>query len=632
MKHPNKVRLNTFISRFNKPQVDILFLLITTFLIYIYNLSSSVHGGDSGDFLSAAKVIGVPHPSGYPLYTMIGILFLRLPIAATDAWKMGLASVIFSSIAVAIYYQVVFLLTKSRFFSFVTSLTLAFTYPFWLYAEVVEVIALNNLFFIIILFLTIKYLQEKKPKFLYLLSFFSGLSLTNNQVIILLLLPVSLAILTIFIKGKKLPEFKTILKCIFLFILGLTPYIYIPIAASRNPPVNWGYAVNLENFLFLVTRKYYGWGIKELSEKIETGLFDIVSYKLKVYLNYWLLYIHNLVIPIIISGVFFLIKKRKYLITFLILFSYLLVGPFFFIYAGNYFTSLLVISMVEKFLATNFIILFLLLPFGVKFWQEMLSKLPIRRKFKEFFKIALNFTFLLIPLVSFLVNFNKLNLRDVRIGDNLALDTLSHLPKNSTIFLINDSLVFNSIYYQTSFNYRTDIRIPGPNSSFEENLIALGKDTQEIRDYKTKNKGILDKETFYSSIGALLKKGPVFIDKPFSMTDNVYGKITAIPFGILYKLEFEDNLPYSKERYIKEVLEAISNYHLEDFKKYKEVVSSNLALADLQALYSQRLMSVANYLYNQYKEPELARPLLSKAFEITPTENIYSSEIQNNSY
>ena len=39
-----------------------LILFLFTFAIYVHNLSAGVYGGDSGDFLSAIAVKGVPHP------------------------------------------------------------------------------------------------------------------------------------------------------------------------------------------------------------------------------------------------------------------------------------------------------------------------------------------------------------------------------------------------------------------------------------------------------------------------------------------------------------------------------------------------------------------------------------------
>ena len=139
--------------------IDLVFLFYLTFFVYVHNLSPSVYGGDSGDLLSAAITKGVPHPSGYPLFTILGILFLKFPINATPAWKVGLVSALFSSLTVITAYLLVYQLVKNRYYSIICSLTLAFIYPFWLYSEIVEVFTLHSFFILFLLLLRLRCLH-----------------------------------------------------------------------------------------------------------------------------------------------------------------------------------------------------------------------------------------------------------------------------------------------------------------------------------------------------------------------------------------------------------------------------------------------------------------------------------------
>ncbi|UCH71922.1 MAG: DUF2723 domain-containing protein, partial [Thermoplasmatales archaeon] len=191
-----------FVKIFNKivnykirQNIDLILIFSFTCGVYIYNLSPSVFGGDSGDFLSAIAVKGVPHPSGYPLYTILGLFFNSLPIRATIAWKVGLISTILSSLAVVFLYMIVEELTNHKSIALISSLTLAFIQPFWIYAEVTEVFALHSLFVITITYFSIRFYKTKKNKYLYTLSFLSGLSLTNNLTILLIFPAVSILVL-----------------------------------------------------------------------------------------------------------------------------------------------------------------------------------------------------------------------------------------------------------------------------------------------------------------------------------------------------------------------------------------------------------------------------------------------------
>jgi hypothetical protein len=40
-------------------------------------------------------------------------------------------------------------------------------------------------------------------------------------------------------------------------LLGLSTYLYLPIASATNPPVNWAYSRTLEGFLHLLSRGQY---------------------------------------------------------------------------------------------------------------------------------------------------------------------------------------------------------------------------------------------------------------------------------------------------------------------------------------------------------------------------------------
>src|SRR5437867_12522830 len=48
---------------------------LVSFAVYLATLSPTVQGGDSGEFISVAYRLGIAHPPGFPLYTMLAKLF-----------------------------------------------------------------------------------------------------------------------------------------------------------------------------------------------------------------------------------------------------------------------------------------------------------------------------------------------------------------------------------------------------------------------------------------------------------------------------------------------------------------------------------------------------------------------------
>src|SRR3989337_2116736 len=158
----------------------------STLIVYILTLSRSVYFGDSGEFIAVAKTLGIAHPPGYPLYTMLAHLFTYLPFGNL-AFRVNLFSAVTSALTVVVVYFICLKLTKNRIAAISASLFLAFSYLFWLYSLVAEVFSLNNLFVALIILIAIHILEKPQNlKLFYLLSFVSGLALTNHHTIILL--------------------------------------------------------------------------------------------------------------------------------------------------------------------------------------------------------------------------------------------------------------------------------------------------------------------------------------------------------------------------------------------------------------------------------------------------------------
>ena len=49
---------------------------LLVFLLYLATTCPTVYFGDSGELIAAADSLGVAHPPGYPLYTLLGRLML----------------------------------------------------------------------------------------------------------------------------------------------------------------------------------------------------------------------------------------------------------------------------------------------------------------------------------------------------------------------------------------------------------------------------------------------------------------------------------------------------------------------------------------------------------------------------
>src|SRR5207302_1168367 len=73
---------------------------LAAFFVYLRTIAPSLPAGDSGELITAAWVLGVAHPPGYPLFTMLGHLFTFLPVGS--AFRVNLMSAVLHAATVAI--------------------------------------------------------------------------------------------------------------------------------------------------------------------------------------------------------------------------------------------------------------------------------------------------------------------------------------------------------------------------------------------------------------------------------------------------------------------------------------------------------------------------------------------------
>jgi tetratricopeptide (TPR) repeat protein len=93
------------ISRDRLLYAGITFLIV--FVSYILTLAPTLTFWDAGEFITTARILGIPHPPGAPLFVVVGHVFGLIPLPIGFAAKMGLMSALASSVAGFFYFLVV---------------------------------------------------------------------------------------------------------------------------------------------------------------------------------------------------------------------------------------------------------------------------------------------------------------------------------------------------------------------------------------------------------------------------------------------------------------------------------------------------------------------------------------------
>lgn len=233
--------------------------LATVFgLLYLATAARDIVVGDTPEFTAAAATLGVPHPPGYPLLTLIGHAFTWLPVGSIP-FRVNLVSVLCGAATVGLTYATAWLLTGSRRAAAAGAVVLGTAPLFWTWSLVFETFPLNNLLAAAVMVLLVVWRRAPhRGRWLVAAAACTGLGMANQQTIALLAPAV---IYVLWLERAVLARRPALVAaCVLALLAGLLPYAYLPWAAAREPMFNWGAVASAEDFVRLVLRADYGTG------------------------------------------------------------------------------------------------------------------------------------------------------------------------------------------------------------------------------------------------------------------------------------------------------------------------------------------------------------------------------------
>jgi hypothetical protein len=230
-----------------------LLTLLLAFILYLRTLAPGVLGGDSGEFQFAAWLGGFAHPTGYPLYLLLGWVWTHLLPLHDPAWRMNVFSALWGGIAVGLVYVLALRMLAqvavnrwNRLPALLAALTFAVTPTFWSQATLAEVYTLNAVLVAAILLGLVTWGQTGSRRALYLTALLYGLSLAHHRTTLLYLPAIALFMWLVSRQRSSLPRVSLSQRdatrsprhFMILALLVLAPlllYLIIPLAAPHAP-------------------------------------------------------------------------------------------------------------------------------------------------------------------------------------------------------------------------------------------------------------------------------------------------------------------------------------------------------------------------------------------------------------
>jgi hypothetical protein len=241
---------------------------LALFATYAATAPRTVGLEDDAMFVLSAYFLGIEHPPGYPLFTLIGHLFSQLPFGSV-AYRVHLASALFGALTGAGAWLCARSLGLERLAAYVAAFALGFSPVFWSQSIIAEVYTLNTFFFLLLVHLGLQ--AERNPAVLPWMALVFGLSLSNHYPLMLLAAP-AFAVLLWPLRAELTRRIGLL---VILLLIGLAPYAWLVRRSWIGLPISFnGELETIAEVWYFISRAGYA----EVDHSVTAGWLDRVRY------------------------------------------------------------------------------------------------------------------------------------------------------------------------------------------------------------------------------------------------------------------------------------------------------------------------------------------------------------------
>ncbi|XP_070812799.1 protein O-mannosyl-transferase TMEM260-like, partial [Pituophis catenifer annectens] len=214
------------------------------------------------ELITAAYELGVAHPPGYPLFTLLAKLAIELFPFGSAAYRVNLLCALLGAAAASLLFYTVVRLSGSQAAGVFAVGMFSFSRLTWQWSITAEVFSLNNLFVGLLMALSVQFEEattaKERSKICKVGAFSCGLSMCNQHTIVIYVLCIALWVSSRLFREREL-TLSNVLKLSFCFLAGCLPYLYLPISAYLNKARwTWGDQTTFKGFMIHLLREEYG--------------------------------------------------------------------------------------------------------------------------------------------------------------------------------------------------------------------------------------------------------------------------------------------------------------------------------------------------------------------------------------
>lgn len=220
--------------------------------IYVATLGPTTAFWDTSEYIAAARVLGIPHPPGNPLFVLTAHVWGLLPIVEHYAMRINLFAAVTSALSAGLWFLIadrwmrnlVSFRPARLAAAFAGVLVGATAWTVWNQSTVNEkVYTLSLLSMALVLWLAVHWADDEpgphRDRWVILIAYVLALSSTNHQMGVLA--APAVAVYVLMTDWRVITRPKVVIGVGVAVLVGISiNYLFLPIRAGQFPPINEG--------------------------------------------------------------------------------------------------------------------------------------------------------------------------------------------------------------------------------------------------------------------------------------------------------------------------------------------------------------------------------------------------------
>jgi hypothetical protein len=254
------------------PYLFAFLTFVAVFVIYLATLAPTTAFWDTSEYIAAAKVLGIPHPPGNPLFVILAHTFGLLPLAVDYAVRINLFAAVTSAAAAGFWFLVaerwlrgIVQVRWARYAAaFGGVLVGATSWSVWNQSTVNEKVYTVSLFSIaLVMWLVVRWGDDEpgphRDRWLVLIAYVLALSSTNH-LMGLLAVP-ALVVYVLWTDWRVINRPTVIVGVLIAALVGISlNYLWLPLRAAQYPAINEGEPVG-----------FFSQALKDVLNRVQYG-------------------------------------------------------------------------------------------------------------------------------------------------------------------------------------------------------------------------------------------------------------------------------------------------------------------------------------------------------------------------